>query len=144
MKVAVDAGVLLLAYAGEGPSQGDSAAAIESVLSDDVLVVTASEMAGFVDLVTDDEHFENPPALAEVAALCNEYAAAANVEIAESSPDDLVAALALLRERELPANRLGAALQAASLRRLGVDRLLTLDPSLYAEFNFLKPFTPRA
>ncbi len=142
MKVAVDAGVMLIAYAGEGAAQRECAEAIETVLAEDVLVVTAAELAGFVDLVTDAEHFENPPALAEVAALCNEYASAANVEIAENDADDLVAAMSLLREYGLAAKMLGVALQAASLRRMGVERLLTLDPALYADFKFVKPATP--
>ncbi|MBI4897212.1 MAG: hypothetical protein HY827_02470 [Actinobacteria bacterium] len=142
MKVAVDAGVMLVAYAGEGAAQRECADAIEAVLAEDVLVVTAAEMAGFVDLITDNGHFENPPELVDVAALCNDYASAANVEIAENQADDLVAALALLREHGLPATKLGAALQAASLRRLGVEQLLTLEPPLYAEFKFVRALSP--
>lgn len=139
MKIAVDAGVLVRAYAGEGASQRDCAEAIERVLADDVLVVVANALTEFVGSVTDPKRYEQAPGLSQIAALCNEYAAAANVEIAETGADDLVAALALLREHGLPAERLGVALQAARLRRMGVERLLTADPADYGEFSFIEP-----
>ncbi|MBI5309750.1 MAG: hypothetical protein HZB14_01780 [Actinobacteria bacterium] len=144
MKAAVDAGVLLDAYAGEGSGQHDAAAAIERVLADDILVVTAAELSRFVEIVSDPANFEQPPELAEVAALCNDYAAAANVEVAEAAADDLVAAMALLRENALPGAALDAALLAACLRRLGVSRLISRDASEYAPFSFLDVVAPAA
>lgn len=144
MKTAVDAGVLLAAYAGEGAAQRDAASAIERVLADGVLVVPAAELARFVELVSDPANFEHPPALSEVAALCNDYAAAANVEVAETDADDLVAAMALLRENELPADRLDGALLAAGLRRMGVTRLIAADDGAYAAFGFIEAVIPAA
>lgn len=142
MKTAVDAGLLLSAYAGEGTAQRDAAEAIERVLAEDVLVVTAAELSRFVELVSDPANFEHPPALADVAALCNDYAAAANVEVAEAAADDLVAALALLREHDLPADALDGALLAACLRRLGVSRLITADAGEYEDFAFIDAVAP--
>lgn len=143
MKTAVDAQVLLDAYAGEGAAQRDAAEAIERVLAEDVLVVTAAELARFVDLVSDPARFERPPAIDEVAALCNDYAAAANIEVVEAAGDDLVSALALLRENELPADRLEQALVAACLRRLGVSRLIAADARDYASFSFIEAVAPK-
>src|SRR5665811_1677091 len=103
------------AYAGEGAIQRDSAEAIERVLAGDVLYVVASELERLVELITSRRLFEHPAALPEVAALCNDYATAANVEVAETTADDLVAALALLREQDLGPERLPVALNAARL-----------------------------
>lgn len=142
MKTAVDAGVLLAAYAGEGAAQRDAAAAIERILADGVLVVPAAELTRFVEQVSDPANFEQPPQLSQVASLCNDYAAAANVEIAETEADDLVAAMALLRENELPAERLDGALLAAGLRRMGVTRLIAADDRVYTAFGFIDSVTP--
>lgn len=144
MKTAVNAGVLLAAYAGEGAAQREAADAIERVLGDDVLVVTAAELSRFVELVSDPANFERPPEIAEVAALCNDYASAANVEIAEAVADDLVTALALLREHGLPAEDLDRALLAACLRRVGVSRLIAAETSSYEPFGFVDAVAPKA
>ncbi|MFY9488930.1 MAG: hypothetical protein WAP35_09590 [Solirubrobacterales bacterium] len=143
MKTAVDTGVLIAAYAGEGPGQRDCAEAIERALDDDKLVIVANAISAFVETVTDTTRFENAPTLPQVTDLCNEFASAANVEIADLSNDDLVAALSLLREHELPADRLDPALQAVRLRRLGVSRLLTTDADAFAEFGFIETEDPR-
>lgn len=144
MKTAVDAGILLAAYAGEGVAQLGAAAAIETVLAEGVLVVPAAELARFVELAGDPANFERPPKLSEVAAVCNDYAAAANVEVAETDADDLVAAMALLRDNDLPADRLDGALLAAGLRRMGVTRLIAADDGAYAAFGFIETVTPAA
>lgn len=137
MKVAVDTRVLARAYAGAGKDQRHAADSLERVLADDVLVVSVATLAELVELVTDQNLFDNAPALGSVIDLCNEYAAASNVEIADLQADDLVAALSLLREHELTANDLPVALQAARLRRLGVARLLTAEPENYSPFAFI-------
>lgn len=137
MKIAVDTGVLARAYAGAGKDQRRAADALERVLADDVLVVFAATLAELVELVTDESLFDNAPSLAAVTDLCNEYAAASNVEVADLQADDLVAALSLLREHGLTADDLPVALQAARLRRLGVARLLTAEPAAYSPFAFI-------
>lgn len=142
MKVAVDSGVLARAYAGAGAEQRRAATALEQVLADDVLVVSVTALVELVEMVTDEQLFEQAPSLGTVAGLCNEYAAASNVEIADQHADDLVAALALLREHRLSANELPLALQAARMRRLGVTRLLTAEPRAYAPFTFVEPVEP--
>lgn len=139
MKIAADSGVLARAYAGAGAEQHRAAEALERVLADDVLVVPVATLAELVETVTDEQLFEAAPSLDSVAGLCNEYAAASNVEIADQHADDLVAALSLLREHRLPASDLPVALQAARLRRLGVTRLLTAEPEAYALFSFIEP-----
>lgn len=143
MKVAADSGVLARAYAGAGKDQRRAADVLERVLADDVLVVSVATLAELVELVTDESLFDNAPSLGSVVELCNEYAAASNVEIADLHADDLVAAMSLLREHELAADDLPVALQAARLRRLGVARLLTAEPEAYSPFNFIDAVDPR-
>lgn len=137
MRVAVDVGVLARAYAGTGEDQRRAADALERVLADGALVISVATLVEMIDLVTDADLFENAPSLSAVTDLCREYATASNVEIADVHADDLVAALALLRERVLTANELSVALLAAGLRRLGVTRLLTADPDAYLPFGFI-------
>lgn len=143
MKIAVDTSVLARAYAGAGKDQRRAAGALESVLADDVLVVSVAALTELVEMVTDESLFDKAPSLGLVADLCNEYAAASNVEIADLHADDLVAALSLLREHDLTADNLRTALQAARLRRLGVARLLTAEPEAYLPFNFIDAVEPR-
>lgn len=137
MKTAVDADALLQAYAGAGARQRRAADAIEAALAEGVLVIPASEFARFTELISDQTAFVNPPDLEEIAALCNDYAAAANVDLLAVESDDLVAALALLREHDLPATELEAALSAAALRRQGVDVLIAGDAKRYEHFSFV-------
>ncbi|MFY9264492.1 MAG: hypothetical protein WAO61_03580 [Solirubrobacterales bacterium] len=142
MKVAVDSGVLVSAYAGHGPSQDACIRAIETVLGDGVMVLTATVLTDFVDTVTDPRRFENAPTLDEAVALCNSFAASSNVEIAEIDADDFVAAFALIRDHGLDRDQITDALQAARLRRLGISKLLTDNVAAFEQFGFIDAVDP--